>query len=172
MVLLIVLLQSTLHGLNIPINPASTTNGVSTTTSSKSPTISSDIRKFNNVVGNFYVDQSACFDCDVCRWMCPSVFDRKGLRAIVHHQPSNEKETLQALGAMLACPVNAIQTEVPEPLAKVAGTNLFPAAIDPHCIPNVLHLGYHATSSYGATPYFLKRKRGNVMIDCPRYNPR
>ncbi len=130
-----------------------------------------EIRRMSNVPGNFYVDRTLCYDCDVCRWMCPSVFDRKGLQASVYHQPSSNDEKIQALGALLACPVGAIKTEVIEPLAKVA-SEIFPALIDPDYIPNVFHVGYHASSSYGATPYFLKRKRGNVMIDSPRYNPR
>ena len=28
-----------------------------------------------NVPGNLYVDES-CIDCDACRWICPSVFNR------------------------------------------------------------------------------------------------
>lgn len=37
-------------------------------------------------------------------------------------------------------------------------------------IPGVYHLGYHSVQSYGATPYFIKRKDGNIMIDSPRFN--
>ncbi len=35
-----------------------------------------------------------------------------------------------------------------------------------------MHLGYHSVESYGATPYFVKRPNGNLMIDSPRYNAR
>ena len=44
-----------------------------------------------NAVGNLFVDES-CIDCDVCRWMCPSVFGRKGLKSAVIKQPASEVE--------------------------------------------------------------------------------
>lgn len=31
-----------------------------------------------NVDGNFYIDES-CIDCDICRWMCPGSFSRRGI---------------------------------------------------------------------------------------------
>ena len=42
-----------------------------------------------NVQGNIFVDES-CIDCDVCRWICPSVFNRKGIKAAVFYQPIND----------------------------------------------------------------------------------
>ena len=44
--------------------------------------------------------------------------------------------------------------------------------IDPQNIPGVMHAGFHSTGSFGATPYFIKRSAGNIMIDLPRYNSR
>jgi ferredoxin len=168
LILLILLLQTVPYLLcSLKINPPPNV-GATTPRNNQQP---QDSHRMNNVPGNFYVDQSTCYDCDVCRWMCPQVFDRKGLSAVVYQQPSNDDEKLKALSAMLACPVNAIRTETPEPLVKVA-MQIFPTFINQKSIPNVLHLGYHAANSYGATPYLLKRKRGNVMIDCPRYNSR
>ena len=61
----------------------------------------------HNVPGNLYVDAS-CIDCDVCRWMCPSVFGRRAMKAHVAHQPVNETEKLLAYSAMLACPVGKL----------------------------------------------------------------
>lgn len=129
----------------------------------------------HNVPGNLFVDES-CIDCDVCRWMCPSVFGRKGLRSAVLKQPDdNSPEKLQAFAAMVACPVGSIRTHSPDPMAKEA-VDVFPAEIDPERIPNVYHCGYHALASFGATSYFIKRptgvEGGNIMIDCPRYNSR
>lgn len=123
-----------------------------------------------NVDGNFYVDES-CIDCDVCRWMCPSVYDRKGLKSIVAKQPESDDERLQALAAMVSCPVGSIRTYAPEPLAKYA-VDAFPAEIDSVNIPGVMHLGYHAEESFGATSYFIQRNGGNIMIDTPRFNSR
>ena len=33
-----------------------------------------------------------------------------------------------------------------------------------------MHLGYHSPLSFGATPYFIRRPGGNIMIDSPRFN--
>lgn len=121
-----------------------------------------------NVEGNLFIDQS-CIDCGVCEWMCPSVFARKSLFTLVHKQPETEQEKMAAYGAMVSCPVGAINTHAPDPLAKQA-LDLFPALINSEQLPNLFHLGFHAEESFGAIPYFLKRKDGNIMIDTPRYN--
>ena len=123
-----------------------------------------------NAPGNLFVDES-CIDCDVCRWMCPSVFGRVGIKSAVLAQPSTEQEKLQAYAAMITCPVGSIRTQQPDSLTKIA-LDLFPAEINPDKIPGVFHLGYHSAESFGATPYFIKRKEGNVMIDSPRFNSR
>ena len=44
--------------------------------------------------------------------------------------------------------------------------------IDPDNIPGIFHLGYHSLETYGATPYLVTRKDGNIMIDTPRFNER
>lgn len=108
-----------------------------------------------NIPGNLFVDQS-CIDCDICRWMCPSTFARKGLGAAVISQPISEKQKIQAYAAMITCPVGAIRLISPDLLVKNA-MNVFPAAIDPVRLPNVYHLGYSSSESFGATSYFIKR---------------
>ena len=35
-----------------------------------------------NVPGNLYVDES-CIDCDACRWICPSVFNRYTISIVI-----------------------------------------------------------------------------------------
>jgi ferredoxin len=37
-----------------------------------------------NVPGNLYVDES-CIDCDACRWICPSVFNRYTVSLSISH---------------------------------------------------------------------------------------
>lgn len=128
-------------------------------------------RRRQNAPGNLFVDAS-CIDCDVCRWMCPKTFSRKGIGAVVSSQPVTEQEKIQAYAAMITCPVGAIRLEAGDELVKVA-LDAFPAAIDPVNLPNVCHLGYSSSESFGATSYLIKRpksKGGNVMIDCPRFN--
>ena len=123
-----------------------------------------------NAPGNLFVDES-CIDCDTCRWMMPSVFSRRGVKAIVHRQPETDIEKVQAMAAAVSCPVGAIRTHSPEPLVKQA-LEAFPAAIDPAHIPGVFHLGYHSPVTFGATSYLVQRHDGggNIMVDTPRFN--
>jgi hypothetical protein len=40
--------------------------------------------------------------------------------------------------------------------------------------PGIYHCGYHSENSFGATSYLLVRGNGlgNIMMDCPRFNPK
>lgn len=80
-----------------------------------------------NIDGNLYVDES-CIDCDVCRWMCPNVYARKGIKSAVIKQPINDDEKLQAYAAMVACPVGSIRVSIPDPLTKQA-IDVFPSEV-------------------------------------------
>ena len=71
----------------------------------------------------FFVDES-CIDCDVCRWMCPSTYSRKGVKSIVHKQPEGDDEKMRAYAAMISCPVGSIRLNSPDSLVKKA-LNLF-----------------------------------------------
>ena len=53
--------------------------------------------------GSFFVD-SACIDCDACRWICPSVFGREANQSAVLKQPQSEEDRVLASQALLACP--------------------------------------------------------------------
>ena len=145
-----------------------------------------------NVKGNLFVDES-CIDCDVCRWICPTIYGRKGIKAAVIKQPSTDEDKLHAYSAMISCPVGAIRTVAADPIVKQA-LDIFPSEvnkclrfsfsallifslvlstqIDPYNIPGIFHLGYHSHETYGATPYLVTRKDGNIMIDTPRFNER
>lgn len=123
-----------------------------------------------NAPGNLFVDES-CIDCDVCRWMCPSTFGRKGIKSIVTDQPEDDESKLRAYAAMISCPVGSIRLHQPDPLVKDAAT-LLPAPIDPVRLPGIMHVGYHSSETYGATPYLMVRDEGNIMIDSPRFNER
>ena len=122
-------------------------------------------RRPQNVSGDFYVD-STCIDCDTCRWMTPEVFTRTGEQSSVYHQPANEKERLQALQALLACPTASIGT-VEKPKDIKAAQESFPILVN----ENVYHCGYHAENSYGAASYLIQRLEGNILVDSPRFAP-
>jgi glyoxylase-like metal-dependent hydrolase (beta-lactamase superfamily II)/ferredoxin len=122
-------------------------------------------RRRENAEGNFYVD-STCIDCDTCRWMAPEIFSRKGEQSIVSHQPADEKEQLQAMQALLACPTASIGT-VEKPKGIKTAQQSIPIPIE----DNVYHCGYHSEDSYGAASYLIARAEGNILIDSPRFAP-
>jgi len=123
-------------------------------------------RLTTNAPGDLFVD-SSCIDCDTCRWMAPSVFDRADEQSRVHHQPSSEEERASAQLALVACPTGSIRTETKHDLA--AARSAFPIPVD----GDVFHCGYHSESSFGATSYLVVRppeRGGNVLVDSPRWN--
>jgi len=120
-------------------------------------------RRSQNISGDFYVD-STCIDCDTCRWMAPTIFHRADSQSAVFAQPTSEKERLQALQALLACPTASIGTvESPRDIHQVQQS--VPIAI----AENVYHCGYHSEKSFGAASYFIQRHDGNVLVDSPQF---
>lgn len=122
-------------------------------------------RRSENVEGEFYVD-SSCIDCDTCRWMSPTVFNRQEGQSAVYHQPETETERIQALQALLSCPTASIGTINPPTDIKQVQKTL-PIKIE----DNVYHCGYHAEESFAATTYFIQRPEGNILIDSPKFTP-
>jgi glyoxylase-like metal-dependent hydrolase (beta-lactamase superfamily II)/ferredoxin len=122
-------------------------------------------RRSENIDGDFYVDRS-CIDCDTCRWMAPSVFDRIGEMSAVYHQPDDAKERLAAMQALLSCPTASIGT-----VAKPTDVKQVQASLPMVVADNVYHCGYHAESSFGAASYLIQDPRGNILVDSPRFTP-
>ena len=63
--------------------------------------------------------------------------------------------------AMLVCPTASVRTESKKP--KPAG--IFPQEL----APGVYRCGFNSKDSYGAHSYFVRRPRGNLLIDSPRF---
>lgn len=122
-------------------------------------------RRPQNLAGDLYVDNS-CIDCDTCRWMAPSIFHRAGGQSAVYHQPSDEKERLLAMQALLSCPTASIGT-VEKPADMARSQHSLPISIT----DNVYHCGYHSEKSFGAVSYLIQRPDGNVLVDSPRFSP-
>lgn len=120
-------------------------------------------RRSQNISGEFYVD-SSCIDCDTCRWVAPTVFNRQDEQSAVYRQPKTDKERFQALEALLSCPTASIGTVTPAEDIREAQTR-FPRPIT----DQVFHCGYHSELSYGATSYLILRPEGNVLVDSPRF---
>jgi ferredoxin len=122
-------------------------------------------RRSENIDGDLYVD-STCIDCDTCRWMAPTVFDRFGQMSAVYHQPIDPQERLQAMQALLSCPTASIGTiDKPEDI-KQAQSSL-PLLV----AENVYHCGYHSEKSYAAASYLIQHPDGNILVDSPRFTP-
>lgn len=115
-----------------------------------------------NVPGQLFVD-SSCIDCDVCRWMAPETFDRREGRSRVHHQPAGGVDLHRALQALVSCPTASIGTTDKVPIQPVLRS--FPIPVD----GSVHHCGYHHPDSFGASSYLIRRRRGNVLVDSPRF---
>lgn len=135
-------------------------------------------RRDENVPGDLFVTRG-CIDCDVCRWMAPSVFQRVAEQSAVVHQPETEAERLRALQAAAACPVGTIRTEQPPPaeLSKRARDS-FPELVatsgDEGSGTRVYHMGFHSAESFGATSYLVLPagetwQDAAFMTDSPRY---
>jgi glyoxylase-like metal-dependent hydrolase (beta-lactamase superfamily II)/ferredoxin len=122
-------------------------------------------RRPENVSGDLYVDRT-CIDCDTCRWMAPTVFNRAGDQSAVYHQPTTDNERLQAMQALLSCPTASIGT-VEKPIDIRSVQDSLPIPIT----DSVYHCGYHAENSYGAASYLICRADGNVLVDSPRFAP-
>jgi glyoxylase-like metal-dependent hydrolase (beta-lactamase superfamily II)/ferredoxin len=122
-------------------------------------------RRSENIDGDLYVD-STCIDCDTCRWMAPTVFDRQGEMSAVYHQPLGADERLQALQALLSCPTGSIGTIDRPKDIKIAQASL-PLLVT----ENVYHCGYHSEKSYAAASYLIQHPDGNILVDSPRFTP-
>jgi ferredoxin len=65
-------------------------------------------------IGEYFVAEQ-CIDCDLCRQVAPSIFQRKftgaGGMSYVVRQPDSDLEIQKAAEAMDACPVGAIQLQ-------------------------------------------------------------
>jgi glyoxylase-like metal-dependent hydrolase (beta-lactamase superfamily II)/ferredoxin len=122
-------------------------------------------RRSENIDGDLYVDLS-CIDCDTCRWMAPTVFDRQGEMSAVYHQPIDPTERLQAMQALLSCPTGSIGTiNKPEDIKQAQ------ASLPLLVAENVYHCGYHSEKSYAAASYLIQHPDGNILIDSPRFTP-
>ena len=142
---------------------------LATSTAALRTSLASKQRRPANARGNLFVDES-CIDCDTCRWMAPSTYGRAGTKSYVHTQPEGGDDTAIALAAAVACPTGSIRTQAPEPSMRGV-VESFPLPIDAARLPRVFHLGYHAATSFGATPYLLCMPDGtNAMVDAPRFN--
>ncbi len=119
------------------------------------------LRLETNVPGDFFVD-STCIDCDACRIFAPAVFRAADGMSSVYHQPANEAELLAAQKALISCPTSSIGSSRHDMTAALAS---LPELVD----DDVYRCGYAHENSFGAISYLVKRERGNLLVDSPRF---
>jgi glyoxylase-like metal-dependent hydrolase (beta-lactamase superfamily II) len=94
------------------------------------------------------------------------VFREHGDFSVVYRQPSDDKEVLNALKALVACPTVSIGTTREYDARR--GVEAFPDRVD----ENVYFCGFTSEASFGAWSYLVVRPDsdgGNVLVDSPRF---
>ncbi len=118
----------------------------------------------NNVEGNFFVD-TRCIGCNTCVRLSPDTFVLKDDLSYVKKQPQSQIEQYNPILAILSCPVFSIgMKENKEAIKEVAKTLPLQLGKD------VYFCSFNSNKSYGANSYFIKREKGNILVDSPRYN--
>ena len=86
----------------------------------------------------------------------------------MHAQPDGQEATEQALLALQACPVAAIETN--RSLRSTTPVDGFPALIKEHPQGKVYYCGWASRRSFGACSWLIIQPSGNVMVDVPRWS--
>ena len=109
-----------------------------------------------------------CIDCGTCWTFDPDHFAAGAGTAVVAHQPSGASSQRQALLALQACPVAAIETS--RALQRTTPADGFPSWICSHAAGEVFYCGWASHRSFGARSWLIQRADGNVMVDVPRWS--
>ena len=116
-----------------------------------------------NVDGHFFVD-TTCINCDTCRQLAPDVFGDQGDFSFVYKQPQSKEGNINAMHALLSCPVGSIGNRAQD---KPDVKDDFPLALT----KNVYYSGFNSAASYGGNSFFVTHPDGNWLIDSPKYLP-
>ena len=118
----------------------------------------------NNIEGDFFVD-TRCIGCNTCTRIAPSTFMLKDSLSYVKKQPQGDEEIYKASLALLSCPVFSIGTNENKEKLREIKKNL------PLLIENDIYFNScNSFKSYGANSYFIKREKGNILVDSPRFD--
>ena len=109
-----------------------------------------------------------CIDCGTCWTFDPDHFATGAGTAVVAHQPVGASSQRQALLALQACPVAAIETS--RALQRTTPADGFPSWICSHAAGDVFYCGWASQRSFGARSWLIQRADGNVMVDVPRWS--
>ena len=120
-----------------------------------------------NVPGPFFVNER-CIDCGTCWTFDPEHYGSAAETAFVRRQPDGVAAQRQALLALQACPVAAIETSAE--LLKQTPSQGFPALVTNHSAGEIYYCGWASRKSFGARSWLIQRPQGNVLIDVPRWS--
>ena len=109
-----------------------------------------------------------CIDCGTCWTFDPDHFAAGAGTAVVAHQPRGASSQRQALLALQACPVAAIETS--RALQRTTPADGFPSWICSHAAGEVFYCGWASRRSFGARSWLIHRADGNIMVDVPRWS--
>ena len=109
-----------------------------------------------------------CIDCGTCWTFDPDHFAAGAGTAVVAHQPRGASSQRQALLALQACPVAAIETS--RALQRTTAADGFPSWICSHAAGEVFYCGWASQRSFGARSWLIQCADGNVMVDVPRWS--
>jgi glyoxylase-like metal-dependent hydrolase (beta-lactamase superfamily II)/ferredoxin len=105
--------------------------------------------------------RDTCIDCDACCQHAPSVFAHGARQVVVAKQPSRD-EREAATRALLTCPVGAITGE---PVREV----VLPQHLGATSSASIHVCGYNSEDAYGGNAFLVRRARGNLLVDGPRF---
>ena len=111
---------------------------------------------------------SRCISCGTCWQFDPAHFASGGDTAVVREQPEDRPALHQALLALEACPVAAIEASPEQRRERPAPG--FPMAVAHHSCGEVLYCGWASKRSFGACSWLIRRPEGNVLVDVPRWS--
>ena len=109
-----------------------------------------------------------CIHCGTCWTFDPLHFACGADAALVCQQPADEPARRQALLALQACPVAAIETS--RALQRTTPVHGFPSWVCSHAAGEVYYCGWASRRSFGASSWLIQRPDGNVMVDVPRWS--
>ncbi|MDQ1392777.1 MAG: hypothetical protein QOF30_1754 [Acidimicrobiaceae bacterium] len=116
-----------------------------------------------NAPGDWYVD-TRCIDCGACRQLAPDTFTQARGQSLVAAQPDPGEAHTAAWRASVACPTQSIGTLSRQPRPE----GLFPQELS----DGVYYCGFNSEHSFGANAFFVRRPRGNFLVDAPRWSRR
>lgn len=118
----------------------------------------------NSKSGNFFVD-TRCIGCSTCKNIAHDIFEVKENLSYVKKQPTSQIELENSILALLSCPVSSIGMKENKDSIKEISKKLPLEIVD-----NIYFCSNNSKKSYGAFSYFIKREKGNILIDSPNFD--